>query len=39
LEKVHKITAGQAVVTVLITLPIFGIMAAVVSVPAFGIRF
>jgi hypothetical protein len=39
LEQVHKITTGQAVVTVLIALPIFGILAAVVSVPAFGIPF
>jgi len=39
LEKVHQITPGQAVVTVLITLAVYLIMALVVGVPSFGIRF
>ena len=39
LEKVHQITPGQAVVTVLIALAVYIIMALVVGVPSFGIRF
>ena len=38
-EKVHKITAGQAVVTVLIALAVYIILALVVGVPSFGMRF
>jgi hypothetical protein len=39
LEKVHKITPGQAVVTVLITFAVYLIMALVVGGVYFGIRF
>jgi len=39
LEKVHKITAGQAVVTVLIAFAIYLIMGLVVGGVFFGIRF
>ena len=39
LEKIHQITPGQAVVTVLIALAVYIIMALVVGVPSFGIRF
>jgi hypothetical protein len=39
LEKVHKITAGQAVITVLIAFAIYLIMGLVVGGVFFGIRF
>jgi hypothetical protein len=39
LEKVHQITPGQAVVTVLIALAVYIILALIVGVPSFGIRF
>jgi hypothetical protein len=39
LEKIHQITAGQAVVTVLIALAVYIIMALIVGMPSFGIRF
>jgi hypothetical protein len=39
LEKVHKITAGQAVVTVLIAFAIYLIFGLVVGGVFFGIRF
>jgi hypothetical protein len=39
IEKVHKITAGQAVVTVLITFAVYLIMALVVGGVFFGIHF
>jgi hypothetical protein len=37
LEKVHQITPGQAVVTVLIVFAVYMIMSLVVTVPFFGI--
>ena len=39
LEKVHKITAGQAVITVLIAFAVYLIMGLVVGGVFFGIRF
>lgn len=38
-EKVQQITAGQAVVTVLIALAVYIILALIVGVPSFGMRF
>jgi hypothetical protein len=38
LEKVHQITPGQAVVTVLIVFAVYLIMSLVASVPFFGFR-
>jgi len=38
-EKVHQITAGQAVVTVLIALAVYIILALIIGVPSFGMRF
>jgi hypothetical protein len=38
-EKVHQVTAGQAVVTVLIALAVYIILALIIGVPSFGMRF
>ena len=38
-EKVQQITTGQAVVTVLIALAVYFILALIIGVPSFGMRF
>jgi hypothetical protein len=38
-KEVHKVTAGQAVVTVLIALAVYVILALIIGVPSFGMRF
>ena len=38
-EKVHQVTAGQAIVTVLIALAVYIILALIIGVPSFGMRF
>lgn len=38
-EKIHQITAGQAVVTVLIALAVYIILILIIGVPSFGMRF